>query len=359
MIARNGAPLEAPPMEPIDRIVGIANPASYNSASRQEHFNSVEDATGIRVEVIESDASREVTADRLYQVAKKFGRHTLVLIHSGDGLGNEVVKRVFSNPEIDPELRESPVLFLDGGRACDTPLGLNSAWYLRSPGRVLRSAHMRIAEAHPLKVTGTYADGSKISVIANGYWGLGASAAGARELNDRKPELKRLGDSGRIGKYLRDIKEIGIVVRAALQEPSFDLEDHFWTPDSNTTQLLHNIVGFTIAKGPRMAEHGRWPEQSLLEPTAGVNILRSYFDGIGRLPTLTSAMARLKVGRLPAAPIVLEQGKAALAYTIESTDGMPVLMQYDGETAPAPRNFEVSAALPYTVITTRPQNMAA
>ncbi|HSX08237.1 MAG TPA: hypothetical protein VLG11_05070 [Candidatus Saccharimonadales bacterium] len=357
MIAHTGAPFEAPSTERIDRILMYPNPVSYKSAGMQERMYSIEDATGIRVEIIASDASPERRADRLYQAAKKLGPTTLFVVDSGDGGANEVVAKIFSNPAIDtinPEARKSPVLFSAGGRANDTPLGLNSAWHLRSPGRVLTSAHMRIADAHPLKITGAYRGGEgKVSVIANGYWGLGASAAGARDLNLQKGALKEL-EAENFGKYRRAVREIGIVVRAALKEPSFDLEDHFWKPDSNSTQLLHNVVGFTVANGPRMAEHGRWPEQSLLDPKAGVNILRSCFDGAGRFPALAGAMARLKVGRLAAEPITLEQNNPTLAYTIEPRDGAQVLMQFDGETAPAPRHFEISAAPSFRVVTTRP-----
>lgn len=232
----------------------------------------------------------------------------VILMSGGDGTANQGVNIMMGDAMAEKELNWLPFVPLRGGNANDIAVMLNGK---DRPDRILSDGHY--FSVSPLEVTKTSPEGDRDSRYALGYFSVGATAAASRRLDEIKETANRFTKA--VG--FQQLREAVATWRVVGHYPALKVA---MMQEETPLSLASDVL---FLRGNRIAKYGR-PHANLGRQE--YEMVMSNPDGM--TATLVD-MLKLQRGR------ILGTMATAACFGVETADGSPFEVQYDGEWQPA------------------------
>lgn len=303
---------------PMKRALVIANDHSSNADRMHRQINALK----LPVKIVHTSRDERVTRDRVYKEAQK---GDVILGAGGDGTTHQIASIILSPEGQSHGLHLLPFVPLRGGNANDIASMINGR---KTASQIL--AHGKLVELYPLEVQ--VRGREKYDRLVLGYVGLGGNAA----VTLKYESLKKSATKFTRLTGLQLMREVVATWTTLTGYEQFELRHEGGKYES--------MVSYLVVRGDRLAKLGR----------SHTNLKRTEFEAItthsSKPGSTINTLLRLQQGKLP--------GKLhpAKKFTIRTTDGDDLPVQYDGEYTQVASDSEFTVKIskvPYWTISTR------
>ncbi|MGH7234031.1 MAG: diacylglycerol kinase family protein [Candidatus Saccharimonadales bacterium] len=154
----------------IKHATALVNPVSSSNKRGQRRLRRLEEASPFKISTVYTSENEEATKET---IRESLEGSDLLLVISGDGTFNTVVRTIISN-SLSEGAKLTPIWSLGGGNAEDGTKASHTKLSRALPDNALSKG--RIVHTNPIRFDVTHPDGEKLTYPAAFYATLGASA---------------------------------------------------------------------------------------------------------------------------------------------------------------------------------------